>query len=73
MISLFIILISILVFGMFLKNSSIYKKKKSYSFDTTFVIYSFYSQYNNNYRPIYHLERLFINLINEHQKIMCYS
>ena len=48
-------------------------KKKSYSFDTTFVIYSFYSQYNNNYRPIYHLERLFINLINEHQKIMCNS
>lgn len=55
------------------KQFSILHKNTSFSFDITFIIYTFYSQYNNNYRPIYHLERLFINLINEHQKIMCYS
>ena len=52
------------------KNFFILHKNNSISIDITFLIYNFYSQFNNNYRPIYHLERLFINLINEHQKIM---
>ena len=45
-------------------------KDKTFSFDITLLIYNFYFQFNNNYRPIYHLERLFINLINEHQRLM---
>lgn len=52
------------------KQFFILHENKTYSFDLTLIIYNFYSQFNNNYRPIYHLERLFINLINEHQKIM---
>ena len=32
-------------------------------------IYTFYSQYNNNYRPIYHLELLFLNFIIHNQII----
>ncbi len=52
------------------KQFSILHKDITLSFDITFLIYNFYFQFNNNYRPIYHLERLFINLINEHQRIM---
>ncbi len=33
-------------------------------------IFTFYSQYNNNYRPIYHLELFFLNFIIEHQTII---
>ena len=33
-------------------------------------IFTFYSQYNNNYRPIYHLELLFLNFIIENQTIL---
>ncbi len=52
------------------KKFSILHKDKTFSFDITLLIYNFYFQFNNNYRPIYHLERLFINLINEHQRLM---
>ena len=36
----------------------------------SYIFFDFYWNYNNNYRPIYHLEKLFIYLINEHQRIM---
>lgn len=52
------------------KQFSILHENVIFSFDITLLIYNFYFQFNNNYRPIYHLERLFINLINEHQRIM---
>ena len=30
----------------------------------------FYSQYNNNYRPIYHLELYFLNLVIHHRSLL---
>ena len=32
-------------------------------------IYDFHKNFNNNYRPIFHLEKLLINIINEHCKL----
>lgn len=45
---------------------------KDYNMELDLVecISNFYWHYNNNYRPIYHLEKLFISLINEHQRCM---
>jgi len=35
----------------------------------SFHLFSFYTYYNNNYRPIYHVERLILNIIKEIYKI----
>ena len=41
-----------------------YKQKITYEqlFDINIHIYKFFKYYNNNYRPIYHLERIILNI-----------
>lgn len=40
------------------------------SINFTYHIFNFYWHYNNNYRPIYHLENFFIIFIKEHIRIL---
>lgn len=44
--------------------------KNCCSIDYPFLIFNFYLHFNNNYRPIYHLELFFVSLINEHQRCL---